>query len=58
MHSYLDFDRFILYDGARAEEIGPEGICPMDSDLLQFCLMCAVLLNMKASAEPGEDLWS
>ena len=54
-HSYLDFDGFVLYGGARAEEIGPGSIPPMDSGLLQFQLKCAVLRNMTASDQPEEE---
>lgn len=57
-HWYMDFDGFILYDGARAEEIGACGVPPMDGDLLQFHLKCSVMRNMKASGQPEEDHWS
>lgn len=53
---YMDFDKYLLYDGKRAEEIGLPGIPPMDSALLEFQLKCAVLRNMKAAAEPVDLL--
>jgi HNH endonuclease len=55
-NAYLTFDGNLLYGGRRADEIVPDGIPPMDGRLLQFQLQCAVLRNMRTSAETSFDI--
>ena len=55
--SYLNHDGFLLYGGSRAFDTALDIVPAMNGDLLKFHLNCAVLRNMKVSAEPT-DLWA
>ena len=54
---YLSYDEFPLYGGRLASEIAREDMPAMNDELLEFHLRCAVLRNMKASAQPT-DPWA
>ena len=54
---YMSHDGFLLYGGSQAGDTALDSIAAMNGELLQFHLRCAVLRNMKASAEPN-NLWA
>ena len=54
---YLNHDGFLLYGGRRADDTALDIVPAMNGDLLKFHLNCAVLRNLKASAEPT-DPWA
>lgn len=54
---YLGYDGFLLYGGSQASDTALGSIAAMNGELLEFHFKCAVLRNMKASAEPT-DLWA
>ena len=54
--NYLSYDGFLLYGGRRACDTALGPIAAMNGELLEFHLRCAVLRNMKASAEPTDLL--
>ena len=51
---YLSHDGFLLYGGRRAGDTALDTIAAMSGEFLEFHLKCAVLRNMKASAEPTD----